>query len=254
MPMLVNGYQKTYGTLYNAPTDFYEATYAANVESAFPGSYSYASLAPNGIVPELALFSSTAPAGIPGVTPYQISPVTSAADANSNALWAAGFGTNNLIKNSVRASYLADAATNPDSQLTTPAATPANPLRIALKANDLRAFTAPMKPLLLCGGNSDPTVYFVNTQLMSASITTPVTTVFDVDAPSANPNPGFEQLRQLFKSALAKVQSDAASAAVASGGNSTDAQTAAGKATLAYYHGGVAPYCTAAARGFFANF
>jgi hypothetical protein len=127
-------------------------------------------------------------------------------------------------------------------------------LRVALKANDLRTFTTPTKPLLFCGGSSDPTVYYVNTQLMAAAITTPVKTVFDVDASSANSNAGFEQLRQAFKSALAKVQSDASTAALAAGGSASDAQTAAGKATLAYYHGGVAPYCTAAARGFFANF
>ena len=38
-------------------------------------------------------------------------------------------------------------------------------LRIQLKVNDLRNWT-PTAPTLLCGGDSDPTVFFFNTTLM----------------------------------------------------------------------------------------
>jgi hypothetical protein len=243
MPMLINGYQKTYGTLYTVPTDFYETTYAAGMEAAFPGSYTSTTLVTSGIVPELTLFSSTPPTGLPaGFTPSD-SPTLQA-----NALWSAGFGATNLIKNSVRTAYLADAG-NPAT-----ATNPANPLRIALKANDLRSWTTPARPMLLCGGSSDPTVYFAaNTTAWAAGVTTGVATVLDVDSSTARTD-GFESARLGFRTALAKVQTDAATAAATAGGDATAQATAAGKATLAYYHSGVAPYCTAAARGFFLNF
>jgi hypothetical protein len=67
---------------------------------------------------------------------------------------------------------------------------PANTLRQALKLNDLRTW-GPTSPVLLCGGNSDPTVFFFDTQLMqdywTANSPTSVFTVLDVDsAPTAN--------------------------------------------------------------------
>ena len=49
-----------------------------------------------------------------------------------------------------------------------PAANPQHPQRIAAKLNDLRNWT-PTRPVLLCGGNADPTVFYsVNTQLMQS--------------------------------------------------------------------------------------
>ena len=252
MPMVVNGYQKTYGTIYASASDFYESNYAGGMESAFPGSYTSTTLVTSSIVPELTLFSSTPPSGLPaGFTP------SDNATLQGNALWAAGFGTSNLIKNSVRTAYLADASANPSTGGgAIPPASPAHPLRVALKANDFRSWTGPTTaPMLLCGGSSDPTVYYsANTSTMialwAAKVSAHLVTELDVDSSVARSD-AFESARLGFRAALAKVQSDAAAAAVAAGADPT---AAAGKATLAYYHSGVAPYCTAAARGFFSAF
>ena len=48
-----------------------------------------------------------------------------------------------------------------------PAANPANGLRRAFKRNDLRTWV-PSAPVFLCGGNEDPTVIFMNTQLIQS--------------------------------------------------------------------------------------
>jgi hypothetical protein len=112
--------------------------------------------------------------------------------------------------------------------------------------------------MLLCGGSSDPTVYYqANTSIMagiwSAQVAGGLVTVLDVDSSTARTD-AFESARLAFRTALAKVQTDAATAAAAAGGDATAQATAAGKATLVFYHSGVAPYCAAAASGFFANF
>ena len=255
IPMLITAYHTTYGTLYTAPTDYYESTYAAGIEAAFPGSYTSTTLVP-GVVPQLTLFNSTPPTGLPaGFTPSD-NPTL-----QSNPLWSAGFGTTNLLKNSLRTAYLLDAGGNPSTGLgnvTIPPANPTHPLRIAAKTNDFRSWTGPTRPMLLCGGSSDPTVYYsANTTTMTtiwnAQVTAHVVTELDVD--SATPRTdGFEGARLGFRAALTKVQTDAAAAAATAGGDTAAQATAAGQATLAYYHGGVAPYCTAAARGFFSNF
>jgi hypothetical protein len=257
IPMLINAYQKTYGTLYTAPTDYYESTYAAGMEAAFPGSYTSTTLVTGGVVPQLTLFNSVEPTGFVGAG---ITPPTTGT-AGQNALWAAGFGTANLLKNSVRSAYLADAVGNPSTGLgsvTIAPASPAHPLRIAEKTNDFRSWTGPTRPMLLCGGSSDPTVYYsANTTTMTlvwaAQVAAHVVTELDVDSATARTD-GFEGARLGFRAALAKVQTDAATAAATAGGDATAQAKAAGQATLAYYHGGVAPYCTAAARGFFSNF
>ena len=71
-----------------------------------------------------------------------------------------------------------------------PPANPTNKLRAHLKDNDLRNWS-PAAPTLLCGGNSDPTVFFFNTLLMQdywkshAPAVTPV--IIDIDsAPTSN--------------------------------------------------------------------
>lgn len=252
MPMLINGYQKTYGTVYTAATDFYASKYAGGMEAAFPGAYTSTTLVTSSIVPETVLFNSD-PTGLPtGFTPSD-NPTLS-----GNALWSAGFGTDYLINNSVRTAYLTDASINPSTGANTvPPAASANPLRAKLIANDLRSWAGPTRPMLLCGGSSDPTVYYpANTSIMegkwSAQVTAGLVTVLDVGSATARTD-GFESARLGFTTALAKVQADAAAAVAAAGGDATAQAIAAGKANLAYYHSGVAPYCTAAARGFFGN-
>jgi len=85
-------------------------------------------------------------------------------------VFAAGFGPQYLILDSYRGSYLADALANPDGGFPAltgglPPANPGNTLRQALKLNDLRNW-APAAPVLLCAGDADPTVFYLNTRLM----------------------------------------------------------------------------------------
>jgi len=119
------------------------------------------------------------------------------------------------------------------------AAAPGNPLRADLKANDMRSWT-PAKPMLLCGGDQDPTVFFsVNTGTMQAfwaGLPAGLVTVLDVNA-TPNPQSPFAPLQVGFQTTLANL--------LASGGQ---------EAVVENYHTTVAPFCTVAARGFFSQF
>ena len=107
-PMIFGSYQQAYGNLYSTPADIYESTYATGIESLLPGAYDFTSVVTSGKLPQLALFNSTPPAAaFAAITP----PTGTGA---TDALFAMGFGTSNLIKNSVRLAYLADAAAHPD--------------------------------------------------------------------------------------------------------------------------------------------
>ena len=177
------------------------------------------------------------PTPTPPTTPPELAP-----------LFALGFGANNLIKNSARLEYLQDAMANPDGAVPTlttggQAAAPQHAMRKAFKANDLRNW-APQRPVLLCGGNADPTVFFsVNTTLMQGLWSAPsplalpagLLTVLDVDsAPTGAADP-FAAAKAGFAQAKAN----------------TAAQGGASAVVQAYHGGLVPPFCTAAARGFF---
>ncbi|WP_114971475.1 alpha/beta hydrolase family protein [Rhodoferax ferrireducens] len=247
-PLLVNSYQKAYGNLYTAASDFYEATYATGIESLVPGIYDFTTVVTNGKLPQLTLFNSTPPTpAFAAITPPT---GTGTPPGATDPLFAAGFGTANLIRNTVRLGYLQDAAANPDGVLpafTTgaTAANPQNPIRLAAKRNDLRGWT-PAAPVLLCAGSGDPTIFYsLNTQVMAAlwgpQVSAQLVTVLDVDSPTTGPNDPFAAAKAGFAAAKA----DTANAA---GVNAVAAVTAA-------YHGGlVPPYCNAAARGFFSQF
>lgn len=259
-PLQINSYQKAYGNLYANLTDIYEAPYAAGLDTLFPTDTPLATLFAQGKLPQTALFNRippTAPAGAPpflqptlnAITP----PTTPAAQA---PLFALGFGANNLLTNNARLSYLLDAIANPDGavpRVTTgaQATAPANTLRIALKRNDLRNWQ-PRSPVLLCGGNGDPTVFFsLNTQLMQgfwsapspAALPAGLLTVVDVDSAPASAADPFAAAKVGFGQAKAQT----AQAAVAAG--ATDGGAGA---VIGNYHGGlVPPFCNATARGFF---
>ena len=161
-----------------------------------------------------------------------------------------GFGTGNLITNDYRLSYLNDATQNPDGGfpvVTTgvPAASPAVGLRQALKLNDLRDWT-PTAPTLLCGGDEDPTVFFLNTQLMGNYWTThtpapTAATILDLEASNstgsdASVHTAFEVAKSLVAaSAIAKGATDGGAAAVAD----------------VYHTTLVPPFCLAAVVSFF---
>lgn len=214
-PLLSTSFQRAYGNIYASPEAMYEATFATGIDSLLPSTTPVTTLFSTGKLPSAFLFEGPAP--VPELAPF--------------------FGTPNLIRTDYRQAVLADAGAHPT--------TPQHPLRVAAYKNDLlQQNWTPTQPMLLCGGNADPTVFFdVNTlgaQLYFASKGVPsqAVTVLDVDsAPTGETDPfaaakvGFGQLK---------------TATFTSGGTS---------AVLQAYHGSlVPPFCNAAARGYFSQF
>lgn len=233
--LLVPAYQNAYGNIYSSASDIFASPYDSTVPTLLPSTTSVGTLESQGKLP-VALFSSTPPA--PSYSIY--TPATS--PANLASVFAAGFGTDYLINNNYRAMYLQDALMHPDGGFPTvsdglPPANPTVPLRIQLKVNDLRNWT-PTAPTLLCGGNSDPTVFFFNTTLMqhywalNPPAVSPV--ILDVDSAPGSNDP-YATLKTEFSAAKALVDVE--------GGES---------AVLAAYHGTlVPPFCLSAVKSFF---
>ncbi len=238
-PLLTTSYQKAYGNIYATPSDVYEPQYASGIETLLPSSTPLDTLFAQGKLPQTALFSSTTP-----VTGNSVLDAILAVP--SNPIFALGFGSPNLITNDYRLSYVLDAVANPDGAVPTPApgvplaATPLQPLRVAFKENDMRAW-APRAPVLLCGGDQDPTVFFENTIIMqsywaAAGLSAPLINVVDINAAATADDP-FAALQEGFQETEAEI--------VATQGLD---------AAVESYHTTVAPFCTAAARGFFSQF
>jgi len=208
-----------------------------------PSTTSRSDLYAQGKLPSDQLFDSNPPD--PAYAAY--TPPTQPAAAAP--LFARGFGPNHLITNSYRLAYLQDAQANPDGAFPnfTNGAPPASPqlaLRQDLKTNDLRNWT-PTAPMLLCAGDQDPTVYFMNTQIMQgywATTSAPVT-VLDVDADATGSDDPYKNIKDQFDLAKQLV----AAAAVAEG--ATDG--GASKVLSDYHAGLVAPFCLTATRQFF---
>ena len=244
--MLVAAYQKSYGNIYANTADVFEPQYSTGIESLLPSTLPRSDLYAQGKLPKSALFSLTPPdpafADVtPATTPAKLAPI-----------FAAGFGTGNLVNNSYRLSYLLDAQAHPDGgwPATTTGVTAAAPglrLRQALKDNDLRNWV-PTAPVLLCGGDEDPAVFWLNTQLTQGywaahgPSTVPVT-VLDLDASASGSDP-YAGLKSQF--VLAK--QIAAATAVAQGAIDGGASAVA----EAYHAGLVPPFCLAAVKSFFA--
>ena len=243
--MLATAYQKAYGNIYSNPADVFESRYVDGIETLLPSLSSRGDLVAQGKLPSSALFSSTPP----DATFADITPATQ--PANLAPVFALGFGTDNLVTNSFRLSYVTDQRANPDGGWPTtttgvPAVSPGLPMRQALKQNDLRTWT-PSAPTLLCGGNSDPVVFWLNTQLMQGywALVPPSSapiTVLDIDSSASGSDP-YDDLKSKF--ALAK---DLVAAAAIAGG-ATDGGAAA--VLEAYHTTLVAPFCLAAASKFF---
>jgi alpha/beta superfamily hydrolase len=254
-PLLATSYQKAYGNIYTNLTDLYNPTYATGIDTLLPSTLSMTQIFSQGKLPQTALFNitpPTAPSGS-GLQPTLNAMTPPTSPAASAPLFALGFGSNYLINNTARLSYLLDAAQNPDGALPTvttgmPAAAPANPMRVAFKINDLRGWS-PARPVLLCGGNADPTVFYsVNTGVMqslwSVQQSAGLVTVLDVDSNPTGSSDPFAAAKVGF--GQAKSQTYAAGAA--NGGGATGGSAA----VLQSYHGTlVPPFCTASARGFF---
>ncbi|MEO5658597.1 MAG: prolyl oligopeptidase family serine peptidase [Polaromonas sp.] len=262
-PLLINSYQKAYGNLYTNLTDIYEPAFASGIDTLLPTDTPFATLtAPGGKLPQTALFSRTPPTAPAGTAPLlqptlnaitpPTPPLVSAAQA---PLFALGFGTSNLITNSSRLNYLLDALANPDGAVPltngAQATDPKNPLRIAAKKNDLCNWT-PTRPVLLCGGSGDPTVFYnVNTELMQGFWSSPspaapaagLVTVLNVDSAPTSAVDTFAAAKVGFAQAKAGTAAAAVSAGASDGGVAAVTQA---------YHGSlVPPFCNAAARGFF---
>jgi hypothetical protein len=242
--LLLISYQRSYGNIYSSTSDVFEAAYAAGIDTLFPNTTSPNDLYSQGKLPEDALFSSTAP------DPEFASMTPATQPAGLASVFAGGFNTNNLITNSFRLSYLRDAKSAPDGGF--PAATdglpPANPthaFRQDLKTNDLRTWQ-PTAPVLLCGGNNDPTVLFLNTQLIqsywSATAPTASVTVLDVDSAVSSGDP-YSDLKRQFSAAKDLIRTNAVIGGASDGGDA---------AVFENYHAGlVAPFCLSAVKSFF---
>lgn len=244
LTMMITGYQRAYGNIYGATTDVFEARYASGIDTLLPSTVSRSTLYTEGKLPQYQLFSSAPPD--PAYALY--TPPTTPAEFAW--IYALGFGPDNLITNAYRLNYLNDAQANPDGGWPTtttalPAAAPANALRQAFKTNDLRNWT-PTAPMLLCAGNEDPTVFYLNTQLMqgywAAAGATPPVTVLDVDASETDGDPYAD-----LKKGFALLKDTVAAVAVADGATDGGARSVA----EAYHSTLVPPFCLSAVRTMF---
>jgi hypothetical protein len=268
-PLLGTSYQKAYGNIYSTPSDLYSSTYVNGIETLLPSDTPIDTIFSTGLLPETAVFDSTTPV-IPGqalltaLLKVPGSPGYPLPDTAQTPLFAAGFGSPYLINNTYRVSYAIDAATTPDGAV--PAATakagaplaspaPTQHLRLAFYKNDLRngiagtGSWAPSAPTLLCGGDGDPTVFFLNTQIMETFwaplVQHGLITVLDV---GGTPGGSFAAVQAGFQ------ESQAAQLAyyqTAAGGGLSLA--AAEQLIVEGYHTSVAPFCAAAARAFFSE-
>jgi hypothetical protein len=245
--LLLTGYQKAYGDLYANSSELFETQYAAGIDSLLPGATPRSELYAQGKLPQYALFSATPPdpayaAVTPATQPVRFAPV-----------FALGFGSGNLLSNEFRLRYLRDAAAHPDGawpQVTTgvPASGSELAVRRALIRNDLRDWT-PAVPTLLCGGDGDPIVFWLNTQLLAdywASRQPAATSVsvLDLEAPVATGDP-YGNLKDGFLVARNLVAANAIASGASDGGQ---------VAVFEAYHATlVAPFCLAAVREFFGN-
>jgi pimeloyl-ACP methyl ester carboxylesterase len=196
--MLASSYQQAYGNLFSTPTEIFEEKYASAL-SLLPGTTATDTLVAEGRMPESALFSSTPP------TPELMTMTPATTDVRYAEVFASGFGPDHLITNSYRLGYLQDVFVMPDggypnTTTSLPPANPTHPLRVALKNNDLRNWS-PTAPVLLCGGDEDPVVFFFNTLLMQGywAVNAPnsLVTVLNVDAPPSQRGP-YRSLKRKF--------------------------------------------------------
>lgn len=243
--LLTNSYQNAYGNLYSEPTDVFATPYANDISSLLPSTTPISTIYSEGLLPANALFSSTPPA------PQYASVTPATTPPDLAVVFAMGFAKSDyLVLNSYRLAYLQDEQANPDGGFPTltaglPAQSPQNTLRQDLKINDLRNW-APTAPTLLCAGDQDPDVFFLNTQLMeeywSKSAPSAPVTILDIDStPSAN-DP-YEIEKDAFKTAVAAVEAAAILGGATDGGHA---------AVLEDYHAQlVPPFCLAAVKSFF---
>lgn len=269
-PLMARNYQEQYGNIYAKPSDMFAPANADEIPSLLPSaSMTDMQLISSGKLPASAMFQK-APTG--NSTLDALSP--------SDPAFSFGFDTTHyLVKNDYRLEYLADAQKNVDwavpylqgytNYSPVPATLPEHPLRKALKANDLRGYL-PTMPVIMCGGNQDPMVFFdVNTSLMKTLWDTDTNKtsatklgIIDIDITNratrqkpvyqtlgfdtVNNNSIQSQSEKMQAGFASKVQNIAANAA-ANGGNPS-------QAVAMQYHGLVTPYCMGVAQTLFSQF
>ena len=269
-PLMARNYQEQYGNIYAKPSDMFAPANADEIPSLLPSaSMTDMQLISSGKLPASAMFQK-APTG--NSTLDAISP--------SDPAFSFGFDTTHyLVKNDYRLEYLADAQKNVDwavpylqgytNYSPVPATLPEHPLRKALKANDLRGYL-PTMPVIMCGGNQDPMVFFdVNSSLMKKLWDTDTNKtsatklgIIDIDITNratrqkpvyqtlgfdtVNNNSIQSQSEKMQAGFASKVQNIAANAA-ANGGNPS-------QAVAMQYHGLVTPYCMGVAQTLFSQF
>lgn len=269
-PLMARNYQEQYGNIYAKPSDMFAPANADEIPSLLPSaSMTDMQLILSGKLPASAMFQK-APTG--NSTLDAISP--------SDPAFSFGFdAAQYLVKNDYRLGYLADAQKNVDWALPylqgytnyspVPATLPEHPLRKALKANDLRGYL-PTMPVIMCGGNQDPMVFFdVNSSLMKKLWDTDTNKtsatklgIIDIDVTNratrqkpvyqtlgfdtVNNNSIQSQSEKMQAGFASKVQNIAANAA-ANGGNPS-------QAVAMQYHGLVTPYCMGVAQTLFSQF
>lgn len=248
-PLISTSYQKAYGNIYTTPADIYTANYATDIETLLP-STTPDTLFSSGKLPGTALFNSA-----PNTTLYPVlANYTPPAITDPLAALGGGFGNPYLITDSARATYLTDARANVDhgvpgmgggaSGVDLPNSTPKVGLRAAAVKNDMRNWkTGPRAPMLLCGGNADPMVFWFNASVMQTFWrNTPaagqVSMILDVDQRTPTAAAPYDSLQTSFSA----TKSDFA----ARYGNA---------GLINAYHGWlVPPYCTTAALLFFRTY
>ena len=264
-PLATTSYQHAYGNVYTQTSDLYSSTYASGIDTLLPSATPLSTLFSSGKLPETSLFDSTTPTSMTGIAQVDAAadqllarPTSPPYSATQAALFNLGFGNPYLVSDAYRVAYVDDAVINQDQAEWTlltppPAGGPAalNSSNVALAKtsmvgfrkdlalNDMRSSPwFPQEPMLMCGGDQDPTVYFQNTQIMAALwspyVAGGLVTVLDLNGAPQAGNP-FAPLQVALQQ--------------------TEAQLVAanGVQAVASFHTTEAPFCMVAARGFFAQ-
>jgi predicted esterase len=208
-PLVYTSWQKAYGNIYTTPSDLYEAAYATGIETLLPSTtLNFTTLITSGKLPLKTWADRPLVTGNPSL----------------DGLFAQGIGTPNLLKTSYRNAVIAN---------------PQHPVTLAAAKNDLLNWT-PTRPVAMCLGAEDPTVFGSNTSDAAAYFASKgassLVKVFDLEnAATVGP-----LLAGTFGALKAANAADPSLGATPT------------ERVLSSYHGGlVPPVCNMAIRGYF---
>ena len=194
LPLILTSYQKAYGNIYTTPSDAYQSPFDQFAETLFPTDTPIATLLQQGKLPADPTFTKL-------------------------------FGTGGLLKDTFRASYQ---GSNYRKALVT------NTLTGQDSATGQTIGWVPKRPIALCGGANDPTVFWS----FNAPVAQSIFAASGVTASTWN----LEDRTSLPAGAVG----DAVYAGF------QQQKTAAGANATALYHGSlVPPFCNALVRGYF---